>query len=36
MKFFDRDKEIQKILSILEGEPKLIYFIYGPINSGKT
>jgi len=23
-------------LSIIEGEPNLIYFIYGPINSGKT
>ena len=36
MKFFDREKEINKILSIIEGEPNLIYFIYGPINSGKT
>ncbi len=36
MKFFDREKEIHKILSIIEGEPNLIYFIYGPINSGKT
>ena len=36
MKFFNREKEIYKILSILEGEPNLIYFIYGSINSGKT
>jgi AAA+ ATPase superfamily predicted ATPase len=36
MKFFDREKEIHKILSIIEGEPNLIYFIYGSINSGKT
>jgi len=36
MKFFNREKEINKILSILEGEPNLIYFIYGSINSGKT
>ena len=36
MKFFDREKEIYKIISILEGEPNFIYFVYGPINSGKT
>ncbi|ADC68835.1 ATPase [Methanocaldococcus sp. FS406-22] len=36
MKFFNREKEIKEILSILEGEPNLIYFIYGSINSGKT
>ncbi|WP_064496782.1 ATP-binding protein [Methanocaldococcus jannaschii] len=36
MKFFNREKEIHKILSIIEGEPNLIYFIYGSINSGKT
>ncbi|CAB3289814.1 ATPase [Methanocaldococcus lauensis] len=36
MKFFNREKEIHKILSIIEGEPNLIYFIFGPINSGKT
>jgi AAA+ ATPase superfamily predicted ATPase len=36
MKFFNREEEIHKILSILEGEPKLIYFIYGSMNSGKT
>ncbi|CAB3289893.1 AAA ATPase [Methanocaldococcus lauensis] len=36
MKFFNREKEINKILSILEGEPNFIYFIFGPINSGKS
>jgi AAA+ ATPase superfamily predicted ATPase len=36
MKFFNREKEIKEILSILEGEPNIIYFIYGSINSGKT
>ena len=36
MKFFNREKEINQIISILEGEPNLIYFIYGSINSGKT
>ena len=36
MRFFDREKEIHKILSIIEGEPNIIYFIYGSINSGKT
>ncbi|AEF96141.1 ATP-binding protein [Methanotorris igneus] len=36
MKFFNREKEIKEILSILEGEPNSIYFTYGPLNSGKT
>ncbi|CAB3289393.1 AAA ATPase [Methanocaldococcus lauensis] len=36
MKFFNREKEINEILSILEGEPNFIYFVYGPINSGKS
>ncbi|CAB3289494.1 AAA ATPase [Methanocaldococcus lauensis] len=36
MKFFNREEEIKEILSILEGEPNFIYFIFGPINSGKT
>ena len=36
MKFFNREREIKEILSILEGEPNSIYFIYGSINSGKT
>ena len=36
MEFFNREKEIKEITSILEGEPNIIYFIYGSINSGKT
>jgi len=36
MKFFNREKEIREILNLIETEPKLINFIYGPINSGKT
>ncbi|MEO2117593.1 MAG: ATP-binding protein [Methanocaldococcus sp.] len=36
MKFFDREKEINEIMHILNKEPDDIYFIYGPINSGKT
>ena len=36
MKLFNRDKEINQIIHILEGEPNFIYFIYGPINSGKS
>ncbi len=36
MKFFDREKEISEIMHILNKEPDDIYFIYGPINSGKT
>ncbi len=35
-KFFNREKEIREILSILEENPDIIYFIYGPMNSGKT
>jgi len=36
IEFFDREKEKKEILNILETEPQLINFIYGPINSGKT
>ncbi|XRO77790.1 ATP-binding protein [Methanocaldococcus sp. 10A] len=36
MKFFNREEEIKEILAILDGEPEIIYFIFGPINSGKT
>ncbi len=36
MKFFNREKEIKEILSVIESEPQLIYFVYGPINSGKS
>jgi len=36
MKFFNREKEINEILHILNREPDDIYFIYGPLNSGKS
>ena len=36
IEFQDREKEIKAIKKILEREPSLITFIYGPINSGKT
>ena len=34
--FHDREREIKEIMNILNTEPTLITFIYGPINSGKT
>ena len=34
--FHDREKEMKEIMKILDTEPSLITFIYGPINSGKT
>jgi len=34
--FHDRERETGEIMSILDSEPSLITFIYGPINSGKT
>ena len=36
IEFHDREEEIREIKNILEREPSLITFIYGPINSGKT
>lgn len=36
IEFHDRNGEINEIKNILEREPSLITFIYGPINSGKT
>jgi len=36
IEFHDREKEIEEITNILDTEPTLITFIYGPINSGKT
>ncbi|PKP58497.1 MAG: hypothetical protein CVT88_07175, partial [Candidatus Altiarchaeales archaeon HGW-Altiarchaeales-1] len=36
IEFFDREKERWEIMQILESEPQLLNFIYGPINSGKT
>jgi len=35
-KFFNREKEIKELNAILSSEPTIIYFVYGPINSGKT
>ena len=34
--FHDREREINEIMKILDAEPSLITFVYGPINSGKT
>ena len=34
--FHDREKEMKEIRAILDVEPSLITFVYGPINSGKT
>ncbi|MFQ6073080.1 MAG: ATP-binding protein, partial [Methanosarcinales archaeon] len=36
MQFFNREKEKAEIRKILELEPSVVYFFYGPINSGKT
>ena len=36
IEFYDREKEIEEIMRILNTRPDLITFIYGPINSGKT
>ena len=34
--FHDRERETGEIMDILDAEPSLITFVYGPINSGKT
>jgi len=34
--FHNRKREINETMKILDAEPSLITFIYGPINSGKT
>jgi AAA+ ATPase superfamily predicted ATPase len=34
--FHNRERERKEVMKILEAEPSLITFIYGPINSGKT
>nr|QNO49567.1 putative ATP-binding protein [Methanosarcinales archaeon ANME-2c ERB4] len=34
--FHDREREAGEIMKILDAEPSLITFVYGPINSGKT
>jgi AAA+ ATPase superfamily predicted ATPase len=36
IEFHNREKEIKEIMDILDAEPSLITFVYGPINSGKT
>ena len=36
IEFHDREKEMKEIMDILDAEPSLITFVYGPINSGKT
>jgi len=32
--FYNREKDIERLKAILSGEPNLVHFIYGPINSG--
>ena len=34
--FVDREKEKREVKAVLSGRPNLVYFVYGPINSGKT
>ena len=36
MPFYNREREIEGMKAVLSGEPNLFYFVYGPINSGKT
>ena len=36
IEFHDREKEMNEFMNILNSEPSLITFVYGPINSGKT
>jgi len=36
IEFHDRERETKGIMDILNSEPSLITFVYGPINSGKT
>ncbi|MEA1999543.1 MAG: ATP-binding protein [Euryarchaeota archaeon] len=36
IEFHNREKETEEIRDILDAEPSLITFVYGPINSGKT
>ncbi len=36
MPFYNREKDIERMKAVLSGEPNLVYFVYGPINSGKT
>ena len=34
--FVNREKEKKELKAVLSGRPNLVYFVYGPINSGKT
>lgn len=34
--FCNREKEQQELTAILDMEPSLVYFVHGPMNSGKT
>jgi len=34
--FFNRERELGKLLKMVSYDPNMITFIYGPINSGKT
>ena len=34
--FVDRERERRELRAVLSGRPNLVYFVYGPINSGKT
>ncbi len=34
--FVNREKEIESLKRVLWGRPNVIWFVYGPINSGKT
>ncbi len=36
IEFHNRETEIKEFMDILNSEPSLITFVYGPINSGKT
>ena len=36
IEFHNREKELKELMDILNAEPSLITFVYGPINSGKT
>ncbi len=36
MEFHNREKELKRLMRIAEFEPNTIYFVFGPINSGKT
>jgi AAA+ ATPase superfamily predicted ATPase len=36
VEFHNREKELKRLMRIAEFEQHTIYFIFGPINSGKT